>query len=43
MNAVLTPEELEALRQLDACTLANAIETFHTRLRNEGFTDNSVR
>lgn len=32
-----TPEQLEALRRLDACTLANAIETFRVRLRNEGF------
>jgi len=31
------------LRQLDACTLANAIETFQQRLRNEGFADGSVR
>ncbi len=36
-------EQLEALRRLDACTLANAIETFHERLRNEGFMDHSVR
>lgn len=28
---------------MDACTLANAIETFHRRLRNEGFTDKSIR
>ena len=42
MKAILTPEQLEILRRLDACTLANAIETFHERLRNEGFTDNSV-
>jgi len=42
MNAMLTPGQLEILRRLDACTLANAIETFHARLRNEGFTDNSV-
>ena len=28
---------------MDACTLANAIETFHERLRNEGFADDSVR
>lgn len=34
---------MEILRRLDACTLANAIETFHERLRNEGFADNSVR
>ena len=39
----LTTEELEALRRLDACTLANAIESFHVRLRNEGFMDGSVR
>jgi len=43
MNPMLSPELLQALRQLDACTLANAIETFRERLRNEGFTDNSVR
>jgi regulator of RNase E activity RraA len=42
MNAILTSEQLEILRRLDACTLANAIETFHARLRNEGFSDNSV-
>jgi regulator of RNase E activity RraA len=28
---------------LDACTLANAIETFRERLRNEGFVDYTVR
>jgi len=39
----LTFEQLEALRRLDACTLANAIETFHERLRNEGFMGHSVR
>ncbi len=43
MNATLTREQLETLRRLDACTLANAIETFHERLRNEGFTDGTVR
>lgn len=43
MNAILTAEQMEILRRLDACTLANAIETFQVRLRNEGFTDNSVR
>ena len=43
MNAILTSAQLEILRRLDACTLANAIETFHERLRNEGFADNSVR
>jgi len=39
----LTFEQLEALRRLDACTLANAIETFHERLRNEGFMGHNVR
>ncbi len=43
MKNTLTPEQLEALRRLDACTLANAIETFHERLRNEGFVDHTVR
>ena len=43
MNTPLTFEQLEALRRLDACILANAIETFRQRLRNEGFMDNSVR
>jgi 4-hydroxy-4-methyl-2-oxoglutarate aldolase len=38
----LTGEQLEALRQLDACSLANAIETFHERLRDEGFVDHSI-
>jgi regulator of RNase E activity RraA len=46
MNAnhpALPAEQLESLRRLDACTLANAIETFRERLRNEGFTDGSLR
>jgi 4-hydroxy-4-methyl-2-oxoglutarate aldolase len=43
MSNLLTPEQLEALRRLDACSLANAIETFHERLRNEGFVDHTVR
>lgn len=43
MNSPLTFEQLEALRRLDACTLANAIETFHERLRNEGFMGHNVR
>ena len=37
------PETIEALRRLDACTVANAIESFDVRLRNEGFADNAVR
>ena len=42
MNRLLTPEQLESLRRLDACTVANAIETFHQRLRNEGFVDQTI-
>jgi 4-hydroxy-4-methyl-2-oxoglutarate aldolase len=42
MNPPLSPEQFEALRRLDACTLANAIETFQQRLRNEGYLDNSI-
>jgi 4-hydroxy-4-methyl-2-oxoglutarate aldolase len=40
--APLDPKLLEALRRLDAGTLANAIETFQKRLRNEGFVDHTV-
>ncbi len=36
-------EQLEALRRLDTCTVANAIDTFDVRLRNEGFTDSTIR
>jgi len=42
MDTVLTSDQMEILRRLDACTLANAIETFHQRLRNEGFVNSSV-
>jgi 4-hydroxy-4-methyl-2-oxoglutarate aldolase len=42
MNTVLSPTQFEILRNLDACTVANAIETFNQRLRNEGFADNSI-
>lgn len=44
MEQFLTREDFEALHGLDTCTLANAIEAFQVRMRNEGFTsDNSVR
>lgn len=43
MKAPLTQEQLDALGRLDACLLANAIETFHERLRNEGFMGHNVR
>ena len=41
MEPILTPEQFEALRRLDTCTVTNAIESFNVRLRNEGFANNS--
>lgn len=43
MNHPVTPAELDALRALDSCTIANSIETLRVRLRNEGFVNNTVR
>lgn len=40
---LLTEAELDALRELDTCIVANAVETFHVRLRNTGFTNASIR
>lgn len=34
----LSPATFDAIRQFDTCTIANAIEHFRVRLRNEGFT-----
>src|ERR1700676_3703274 len=39
----IEPSTLEELRQLDSCSVANAIEKFGVRLRNTGFTDSTVR
>jgi 4-hydroxy-4-methyl-2-oxoglutarate aldolase len=39
----LSPAVLDALCELDSCAVANAIETFGVRLRNEGFTDGTIR
>jgi 4-hydroxy-4-methyl-2-oxoglutarate aldolase len=39
----IDPAALAQLAQLDACTVANAMETFGVRLRNSGFTDANVR
>ena len=39
----LDAELLKVLGRLDSSTLANAIEAFHERLRNEGFVDSTVR
>jgi regulator of RNase E activity RraA len=43
MDSAVSLEHLEALRKLDSCTLANVIETFDVRLRNEGFADSRIR
>lgn len=43
MNPATSPETLKALQALDTCTVANAIETFDVRLRNEGYADSSIR
>lgn len=42
-TAAVSPGTLAALTAIDTCTLANAIETFNVRLRNEGFADPSIR
>jgi 4-hydroxy-4-methyl-2-oxoglutarate aldolase len=39
----LEPIQLEQLRRLNSCSVANAIEAFGVRIRNTGFTDSSVR
>jgi 4-hydroxy-4-methyl-2-oxoglutarate aldolase len=39
----LSPEVLDGIRQYDTCTVANAIEQFGVRLRNEGFTRPGLR
>lgn len=41
--SMLSAEQFENLRRLDTCMVANAIETFNIRLRNEGFADARVR
>jgi 4-hydroxy-4-methyl-2-oxoglutarate aldolase len=38
----LDPSLLQKLKSLNSCSVANAIETFHVRLRNTGFTDSTV-
>ena len=43
MKASLRPDLFEAIRRLDTCTVSNAIETFGVRLRNEGYTDATIR
>lgn len=43
MKTELSLEQLESLRRLDTCVISNAIDTFELRLRNEGYTDSSIR
>ncbi len=43
MAKTLPPELLETLRQFDAPTIANAIETFNIRPRNTGFMHADIR
>jgi 4-hydroxy-4-methyl-2-oxoglutarate aldolase len=39
----IPPENLDALRSFDTCTVSNAVETFGVRLRNTGFADDTIR
>jgi 4-hydroxy-4-methyl-2-oxoglutarate aldolase len=41
-HAALTEDEFRDLAALDTCSVANAIERFNLRLRNEGFTEGSI-
>ncbi|EEF61572.1 RraA family protein [Pedosphaera parvula] len=43
MTPVLSLDQFESLRRLETCTIANAIDTFDLRLRNEGYADASIR
>lgn len=38
-----TSDLIQSLTRWDSCTVANAIEEFHVRLRNEGFCDGTIR
>lgn len=42
-NVLLTVEEIEELRRISSPTIANAVETFHVRPRQEGVTGPGVR
>jgi len=42
MAETISRETLAALSSLDSCSVANAIECFNVRLRNEGFTDGTI-
>lgn len=43
MESFLSDDDLGALRNLDTCAVADAVETFDLRAKNVGFTNASVR
>lgn len=43
MSTQIGSKQIEAFRNLSGCAIANAVESFGVRLRNEGFADGSVR
>lgn len=43
IEPALTAEELQSLRRLTTCQIADAIEMFDVRLRNEGFMDGAIK
>jgi 4-hydroxy-4-methyl-2-oxoglutarate aldolase len=40
---ILTWDQFESLRRLETCLVANAIDTFNIRLRNEGYADARIK
>jgi hypothetical protein len=42
MNAPLTDTEFDSFGRLEACALANVVETFRERLRNAGFASKTL-
>jgi regulator of RNase E activity RraA len=43
MSRLVSPATFAALSELETCSVANAIECFDVRLRNEGFTDATIQ
>jgi len=43
LRPLVHEDVLNALRSIDTCVVANAVETFELRLRNTGFADASIR
>lgn len=42
LQRILNADEFRALKALDSCAVANAIERFQVQLRNEGYTEDGV-